>query len=93
MYAVRGDLAAGDVVTLGMLLTRLYTPLTALANARVEITSALVSFDRVFEVLDLEPLITDAPDAHRLEIGAPVPVRLMRRILLPERGQDLVGLA
>ncbi|UXN32546.1 ABC transporter ATP-binding protein [Glutamicibacter sp. M10] len=75
MYAVRGDLAAGDVVTLGMLLTRLYTPLTALANARVEITSALVSFDRVFEVLDLEPLITDAPDAHRLEIGAPVPVK------------------
>src|SRR5690606_20393131 len=63
MYAVRGDLAAGDVVVLGMLLTRLYTPLTALANARVEITSALVSFDRVFEVLDLEPLIADAPNA------------------------------
>lgn len=74
MYAVRGDLAAGDVVVLGMLLTRLYTPLTALANARVEITSALVSFDRVFEVLDLEPLIADAPNARRLEAGA-VPVR------------------
>ncbi|ALG30542.1 ABC transporter [Glutamicibacter halophytocola] len=75
MYAVRGELAAGDVVTLGMLLTRLYTPLTALANARVEITSALVSFDRVFEVLDLEPLITDAPGARRLEVGAPIPVK------------------
>ncbi|KUM30950.1 ABC transporter [Arthrobacter sp. EpRS66] len=75
MYAVRGELAAGDVVTLGMLLTRLYTPLTALANARVEITSALVSFDRVFEVLDLEPLISDAPDARRLEAGAAVPVK------------------
>ncbi|MDV2978419.1 UNVERIFIED_CONTAM: ABC transporter ATP-binding protein [Actinomycetes bacterium ARC8] len=74
MYAVRGDLAAGDVVVLGMLLTRLYTPLTALANARVEITSALVSFDRVFEVLDLEPLIADAPNARRLEAGS-VPVK------------------
>ncbi|WP_417373903.1 ABC transporter ATP-binding protein [Glutamicibacter protophormiae] len=74
MYAVRGELAAGDVVVLGMLLTRLYAPLTALANARVEITSALVSFDRVFEVLDLEPLIKDAPNARRLEPG-PVPVK------------------
>ncbi|WP_417365387.1 ABC transporter ATP-binding protein [Glutamicibacter arilaitensis] len=74
MYAVRGDLAAGDVVVLGMLLTRLYTPLTALANARVEITSALVSFDRVFEVLDLEPLIADAPNARALEAG-PVSVK------------------
>ncbi len=74
VYAVRGDLAAGDVVVLGMLLTRLYVPLTALANARVEITSALVSFDRVFEVLDLEPLIADAPDAHRLQPG-PVSVK------------------
>lgn len=74
MYAVRGDLAAGDVVVLGMLLTRLYTPLTALANARVEITSALVSFDRVFEVLDLEPLIADAPNAHALDAAA-VPVK------------------
>lgn len=74
MYAVRGDLAAGDVVVLGMLLTRLYAPLTALANARVEITSALVSFDRVFEVLDLKPLITDAPDAKELDSG-PVSVK------------------
>lgn len=74
MYAVRGELAAGDVVVLGMLLTRLYAPLTALANARVEITSALVSFDRVFEVLDLKPLITDAPDAKALDAG-PVSVK------------------
>jgi ATP-binding cassette subfamily C protein len=45
------------VVTLALLLTRLYAPLTSLANARVEIMSALVSFERVFEILDLEPLI------------------------------------
>ncbi|MCW4466353.1 ABC transporter ATP-binding protein/permease [Glutamicibacter sp. MNS18] len=74
MYAVRGDLAAGDVVVLGMLLTRLYAPLTALANARVEITSALVSFDRVFEILDLKPLITDALDARVAKPG-PVSVK------------------
>ena len=74
VYAARGNLAPGDVVVLGMLLTRLYAPLTALANARVEITSALVSFDRVFEILDLKPLITDAPDARALAAG-PVSVR------------------
>lgn len=62
--AVLGHINAGDVVALAMLLTRLYAPLTALANARVEIMSAMVSFERVFEVLDLTPLITDKPDAE-----------------------------
>ncbi|NED60800.1 ABC transporter ATP-binding protein, partial [Streptomyces sp. SID10244] len=55
-------------------LTRMYAPLTALANARVEIMSALVSFERVFEVLDLEPLIADKPDARPVPHG-PVTVR------------------
>lgn len=62
--AVTGTLSAGAVVSLALLLTRMYAPLTALANARVEIMSALVSFERVFEVLDLAPLIADAPDAR-----------------------------
>ncbi len=74
LYALRGDLAAGDVVTLALLLTRLYVPLTGLANARVEIMSALVSFDRVFEILDLEPMIAEKPDAGELPAG-PVDVR------------------
>lgn len=65
-YAMRGDLAAGDVVTLALLLTRLYAPLTALASARVDLMSALVSFARVFEVLDLTPLIVQKPDAKTL---------------------------
>ena len=56
-------LTAGTVVTLALLLTRLYGPLTALSNVRVDIMSALVSFQRVFEILDLEPSIADAPDA------------------------------
>ncbi len=61
--AVHQHLSAGAVVALALLLTRMYAPLTALANARVEIMSALVSFERVFEVLDLAPLIDDKPDA------------------------------
>lgn len=60
--ALRGSLEPGAVVSLAMLLTRLYAPLTALANARVEVMSALVSFQRVFEVLDLKPLIEEKPD-------------------------------
>ena len=65
-YALTGRLDAGTVVTLSLLLTRLYGPLTGLSNARVDIMSALVSFDRVFEVLDLAPMVDDAPDATEL---------------------------
>ncbi|MGY4098173.1 ABC transporter ATP-binding protein [Nocardia sp. R16R-3T] len=74
-YALRGRLDAGAVVSLSLLLTRLYTPLTALASARMEIMSATVSFERVFEVLDLKPLIQDAPDAVAVPAG-PVAVEL-----------------
>ena len=63
VLAIGGHLQAGAIVSLALLLTRLYAPLTALANARVEIASALVSFERVFEVLDLEPLIREKPGA------------------------------
>ncbi|GAA3430894.1 ABC transporter ATP-binding protein [Kutzneria kofuensis] len=58
--ALSGQLAAGTVVSLALLLTRLYTPLTALANARVDIMTALVSFERVFEVLDVRPMIVES---------------------------------
>jgi ATP-binding cassette subfamily B protein len=68
--AIRGELSAGTVVTLALLLTRLYGPLTALSNARVDVMSALVSFDRVFEILDLAPMIADAPDATELPSDA-----------------------
>ena len=57
--AVAGSLDAGRVVTLAMLLTRLYGPLTMLANARMDIMSAVVSFMRVFEVLDLRSPIRE----------------------------------
>lgn len=62
-FALRGTLEPGAVVSLALLLTRLYAPLTSLAGARVEVMSALVSFERVFEVLDLKPLIEEKPDA------------------------------
>ncbi|WP_063728867.1 ABC transporter ATP-binding protein [Streptomyces sp. RTd22] len=68
-YALRGSLNPGAVVSLALLLTRLYAPLTALAGARVEVMSALVSFERVFEVLDLKPLITEKPDARQVPDG------------------------
>ncbi|MDK3256358.1 ABC transporter ATP-binding protein [Blastococcus capsensis] len=61
--AFTGTLSAGDVVALALLLSRLYGPLTALSNVRVDVMSAMVSFDRVFEVLDLPPMIQQAPDA------------------------------
>ncbi|WKV70286.1 ABC transporter ATP-binding protein/permease [Streptomyces sp. PCS3-D2] len=76
-YALRGSLDAGSVVALALLLTRLYAPLTALAGARVEVMSALVSFERVFEILDLTPLITQRPDARRVPEG-PVTVEFDR---------------
>ncbi|MDX6241140.1 MAG: ATP-binding cassette, subfamily bacterial [Kribbellaceae bacterium] len=76
VYGVGGNLAVRQTLTVGTLLAlvallgRLYGPLTALSNVRVDVMTALVSFERVFEVLDLEPMITDAPDAQELPAGA-----------------------
>ena len=68
--AIRGRLDAGTVVTMALLLGQLYAPLTALASARVDAMTALVSFERVFEVLDLEPLIDEVPGAVTAPPGA-----------------------
>ncbi|MEW1927208.1 ABC transporter ATP-binding protein [Streptomyces sp. NPDC088360] len=68
-FALNGTLEAGAIVSLALLLTRLYAPLTSLAGARVEVMSALVSFERVFEVLDLKPLIDEKPDAREVPAG------------------------
>ena len=73
--AVVGTLDAGQVVTLAMLLTRLYGPLTMLANARMDVMSAVVSFMRVFEVLDLKPAIRESDSPVPLPDG-PLSVRL-----------------
>ncbi len=70
VYGVGGSLAIDGVLTVGTLtalaglLAQLYGPLTQLTNLRIDVMNALVSFDRVFEVLDLVPMIGDAKDAE-----------------------------
>ncbi len=63
----------GTLVALAALIGRLYGPITSLSNVQVDVMTALVSFDRVFEVLDLKPLIADAPDAVSLGSGPAAP--------------------
>ena len=63
LLAADGSLQVGTLVALTAYLTRLYGPLTSLSNVQVDIMTALVSFDRVFEVLDLKPMIAEKPDA------------------------------
>jgi ATP-binding cassette subfamily B protein len=73
VMAVHGDLTVGTLLALTALLARLYQPLTAISNVRVDVMTALVSFERVFEILDLPPLVVEAPDARPLPVG---PARL-----------------
>ncbi|WP_419707806.1 ABC transporter ATP-binding protein [Promicromonospora sp. NFX87] len=63
LQAIAGELTVGTVVALATYLTRLYGPLTAMANVQVDVMTALVSFERVLEVLDLEPSVAEKPDA------------------------------
>ena len=73
VMAVDGTLTVGTLLALTALLARLYGPLTAISNVRVDVMTALVSFERVFEVLDLQPLVAEAPDARPVP-GGPVRV-------------------
>ena len=67
---IRGTFQLGTLVALAALLARLYGPITALSNVQVDVMTALVSFDRVFEVLDLKPLIAERPGAVPLRAAA-----------------------
>src|ERR1700712_5363661 len=69
-FAAERTLEVGTLVALTAYLGRLYGPLTALANVRVDVMTALVSFERVFEVLDLEPMVDDKVGAAELPAGA-----------------------
>ncbi|MGH2759286.1 MAG: ABC transporter ATP-binding protein [Actinomycetota bacterium] len=70
--AVRGAVSVGDIVALATLLGQLYQPLVGLTNARVDLMTSFVSFERVFEVLDLAPMVADAEGATDLQLdGAP----------------------
>ena len=76
-YGIGGHLAISGTVTVGTLLaitallSRLYGPLTALSNVRIDVMTALVSFERVFEVLDLEPMVQNSPHAVELRNSQP----------------------
>ena len=69
VLAIDGTITVGTLVALTALLGRLYGPLTALSNVQVDVMTALVSFERVFEVLDLPPMIDEKPDADVLPRG------------------------
>ena len=69
VQVVEGSLQLGTVVALAAYLTRLYGPLTALSNVQIDVMTALVSFDRVFEVLDLPPMIAEKPEARPIPPG------------------------
>lgn len=66
---ISGALTIGTLLALVGLLAQLYGPLTALSNVRVDVMTALVSFERVFEVLDLTPMVAEKPDARPLPSG------------------------
>jgi ATP-binding cassette subfamily B protein len=67
VMAVNKSITVGELVALAALLGRLYGPLTALSNVRVDVMTALVSFERVFEVLDLQPLVKEAANPVALQ--------------------------
>ena len=82
-YGLGGNLVIAGALTLGTLLAlvgllaQLYGPLTAISNVRIDVMTALVSFERVFEILDLPPMVRDRPDARPLPSG-PLGVRFDR---------------
>jgi ATP-binding cassette, subfamily B, bacterial len=69
VLVIRGEFTLGTLLAMTALLAQLYGPLTALSNVRIDVMTALVSFERVFEVLDLEPLVTDSPHAQNIPRG------------------------
>jgi len=69
--AISQELTVGTLLAITALLARLYGPLTALSNVRVDVMSALVSFERVFEVLDLQPMVVDSKNAIELNTTKP----------------------
>ena len=68
-YAINKEITLGTLLAITTLLVRLYGPLTALSNVRVDVMTALVSFERVFEVLDLIPMVRDKERAKKIADG------------------------
>jgi ATP-binding cassette, subfamily B, bacterial len=74
VMGVNGALSVGTLLALAALIGRLYGPLTGLSNVHVDVMTAMVSFERVFEVLDLPSMVEDDPEAKRLPDDAPASV-------------------
>ena len=90
--AVSGALTVGTVLALATLLLRLLGPLQGLSNVRIDVMTALVSFERVFEVLDLPSLVQEKPDAVDVPAGASRLAFDARRLHLPPGRRHLAGL-
>ena len=96
-YGIGGHLAISGTITIGTLLAitallaRLYGPLTALSNVRVDIMTALVSFERVFEVLDLQPMVVDKLDP--LSLSGVIPDIEFRDVIFGYPTADEISLA
>ena len=69
--AISGAITVGSLLAITTLLARLYGPITSLTNVRVDVMTALVSFERVFEVLDLEPMVKNNPGARQIKASKP----------------------
>ena len=69
--AIQGGVTVGTLLAITALLARLYGPLTALSNVRIDVMTSLVSFERVFEVLDLEPMVNNRENATVLKTSKP----------------------
>ena len=79
VLVINGTFQLGTLVALTALLGRVYGPITSLSNVQINVMTALVSFDRVFEVLDLKPLIADRPDAEDLPARWPATAGMRSR--------------
>ena len=90
---IDGALSLGTLVALTAYLTRLYGPLTQLSNVNLDVMTALVSFERLFEVLDIVPMIQEDPDAVDVPAGQGLGRLRQRELHLPERRGGLAGLA
>ena len=69
--AIQGGVTVGTLLAIAALLARLYGPLTALSNVRIDVMTSLVSFERVFEILDLEPMVKNRENAIELKTAQP----------------------
>ena len=91
LLAIQGTIQVGTLVALAALLRQLYGPLTSLSNVQVDVMTALVSFERVFEVLDLPPMVDDAPGA--VELGADADTVEFEDVVFRYPSADEVSLA